>query len=294
MSAISVALAVFCVVCYTGQTFLSKLFSLNYTGPAAAATPVFAAVYGAFTGLVTLAYNGFHFDAAFATVLFGIGNGFVLFFFNLATINASRTGPYAFQSILMLFGNILLPLMFTVLCWGDRLTGLRILGILIMLLSFVLFNMKGLHLSGTKKGYYFWAGLLFLTNGLYGIILDAQQRVMLQMQRNEMIIVTFFTSAVISVCYLLMQGGPKAFAAFRMSGKSWGFTFGSSICAAAAVNSLMLTMRYVPTSVLYTISNGGVLVASSVLSALVFREKLNRWMVIGIAAAVLSLILLSL
>lgn len=59
------------------------------------------------------------------------------------------------------------------------------------------------------------------------------------------------------------------------------------------MNSLMLTMRYVPTSVLYTVSNGGVLVCSAGLSALVLKEKLNGWMVSGIALAVFALVLLS-
>lgn len=72
------------------------------------------------------------------------------------------------------------------------------------------------------------------------------------------------------------------------------FCLGSSICATAAVNSLMLTMRYVPTSVLYTISNGGVLVMSTLLSRAVFREKLNSWMIAGILGAIGALVLLSL
>ena len=293
MSAIAVLLALLCVLCYTGQNFFNKLFSITYNGPPASATPVFACVYGLITGFVTLAYSGFQFRPSAVTLALGVVNGVILFLFNLSAINASRTGPYAFQSIMMLFGNILLPLFFTVLVWGDRLNGIRIAGILVMLGSFVLFNGKGLNFAGVRKGYFLWVFLLFLTNGLYGIVLDAQQRLMLQTQRNEMIVATFAVSAIISAVYLLILQGRDSAAAFRMGGKTWAFVLGSSICAAAAVNTLMLTMTYVPVSVLYTISNGGVLIANAVLGAAVLKEKLNGFMIAGIGLAVFSLILLS-
>lgn len=293
MSPFSMLLALFCVLCYTGQSFFNKLYSVSYSGPSSAATPVFACVYGAFVGLVTFVYNGFSFHAAPATLLLGLLNGLILFLFNLASISASRSGPYAFQSIMMLFGNILLPMAFSVALWGDRLSSLKILGIAVMLASFVLFNLQGLRFGSVKKGYYFWVFLLFLSNGAYGIVLDAQQRLLVQTQRNEMIIVTFFVSAVISVVYLLLTQHAAAASCFRMPRRTWAFTLGSSICAAAAVNTLMLTMRYVPSSVLYTISNGGVLVASAALGRAVLKEKLTPSMVAGIAVAVLSLIILS-
>lgn len=209
-------LSLFCVLCYTGQNFFSKLFSVHYRGPAPAATPVFAIVYGLFTSAATFCCGGFSFSAAPAAWYLGILNGLVLFLFNLGAINASRTGPYAFQSILMLFGNILLPLGFTALYWGDRLGGLKLAGILVMLLSFLLFNRKGLRFEGVKKGYFLWVGLLFLTNGLYGIVLDAQQRLLMQTQRNEMIMITFLCSALISGAYL----------PFAMKGSSLGSAFG--------------------------------------------------------------------
>ena len=68
---------------------------------------------------------------------------------------------------------------------------------------------------------------------------------------------------------------------------------GSSIGAAVAINLLMLTLRLIPASVLYTIVNGSILVLSALLSAVVLHEKLTKNMVVGIAVAVGSLVLLS-
>lgn len=293
MSLAAVALVLLCVFCYTGQNFFNKMYSITYTGPAVAATPVFASIYGLLTGAATLAYNGFQFQADAATVGLGIANGVVLFLFNLGAINASRSGPYAFQSIMLLFGNILLPLLFSVLWWGDGLSLLQIIGIAVMLASFVLFNLGGLNFEGRKKGYFLWVTVLFFTNGAYGILIDAQQRVARQTQRNEMIIVTFVVSAVISLVYLAVvqrSGVPKA---FRMGKKPWLYALGSSVCAAVAINILMLALRLIPASILYTVENGGILIMCALLSAVVLREKLTKNMIAGIGAAVISLLLLS-
>lgn len=293
MLSASFLMCLFCVLCYTGQTFFNKLYSVHYSGPESAATPVFASVYGIVVSAATLAYNSFRLDADGATLLFGIVNGVVLFLFNLAAISAARTGPYAFQSIMMLFGNILLPMAFSVFFWGDRLTAVKLLGIAVMLASFVVFNAGGLGFGGVKKGYYFWVAVLFAANGVYGILVDSQQRIAAGTQRNEMIIITFAVSAVISLVFLAAGQGKKAVSAFRMDGKTWGFALGSSICAAVAINVLMLSLRLVPASVLYTAENGGVLILSALLSAVTLKEKLTKPMIAGIAVAVLSLFLLS-
>lgn len=292
MSISAIIMALFCVLCYTGQNFFNKLYSLHYTGPSVAATPVFSVIYGLFTGIATLVYNGFRFQPSGITLALGLAGGGTLFLFNLSLINASRSGPYAFQSIMMLFGNTLLPLLCSVLCWGDHLTALQVVGIIVMLLSFVIFNLKGLHFAGLKKGYFLWVSLLFLSNGLYGILMDGQQRVMRQTQRSEMIITTFLFSALISIAYLAITQGKQAPAAFRMGGKNWGDALGSSVCAALAINILMLALRLVPASILYTVSNGGVLILCALLGWVVFHEKLEKHMIAGLIVAVAGLVIL--
>lgn len=292
MSATAIFMVLFCVLCYTGQNFFNKLYAVRYAGPPGAATPVFAAIYGLLTGLATLAYNGFQFQAGGITLVLGTASGAMLFLFNLSLINASRSGPYAFQSVMMLFGNTLLPMLFSIFWWGDRLTRLQIAGIGVMLVSFVIFNLKGLQFDGVKKEYFAWVALLFLTNGVYGILVDSQQRVMRQTQRNEMIITTFLVSALISLVYLIILQGKQAPKAFRMGRGNWICALLSSICAALAINILMLALRLVPASILYTVDNGGVMILCALLGTVVLHEKLEKHMIAGLAVAVTSLVML--
>lgn len=285
--------AVICVACYTGQTFFNKLFSTHYRGPEIAATPVYAVLYGVLVSAVTFFLVRFQISSSKETVLLGCINGVVLFLYNLGMIHASRTGPYAFQSIVMLFGSIVVCLLFSAAYWGDRLTVLQMAGIAVMLVAFVVLNGGGIDFRGVKKGYFFWVVSLFFTNGVYGVLMDAQQR-LYPHERNEMIMVTFFSSGVVSLIYLFATQKKRWVQAFRMGKAAWGFAVGSGLCAAFAVYTLMALLAYIPGYILYTVCNGSVLVLSAVLCRIVLKENMTKMTVAGILLSAVSITLLSL
>lgn len=287
-----VLMTVVCIACYTGQTFFNKLFSMHYKGPEAAATPVYAVLYGALVSAVTLALVRFQLNPSRETVLLGCINGVVLFLYNLGMIRASRTGPYAFQSIVMLFGSIVVCLLFSAAYWGDRLTFSQMSGIAVMLIAFVVLNSGGIDFRGVKKGYFFWVISLFFTNGIYGVLMDAQQRLYVQ-ERNEMIIVTFFSSGVVSLLYLLISQKERSLQAFQMGRAAWGFAAGSELCAALAVCMLMALLTYIPSYILYTVCNGSILALSAILCRIVLKEHMTKLTVAGILLSAISIILLS-
>lgn len=285
-----------CILCYTFQGLFGKMYASAYTGEENDATPVFSCIYGLIVGVSVLAVAlGFRFEAGLATWGLGIANGLMLFLYNLGVIKASRTGPFSLQSIFRLFGGVVVPMLFSMLFWGDSLTALQIIGIVVMLASFVVINLDGNALKGVKKGYVGWVALLFAVNGLYGTLMACQQRVMAGAQSNEMIVITFLSSSLISLISLLVSRRQETFKAFHMSGKAWGNAVGGGVVAALAVVQLMaLINRMESLAVFYTVENGMVLVLTVVLSAIMFKEKLNRNVMIGIVMSVVSLVLLSL
>jgi len=290
------AMIVACIFCYTFQGLFGKLYSSAYTGEESNATPVFSCIYGVIVGVSVLVFAlGFRLDASAATWGLGIANGLMLFLYNLGVIKASRTGPFSLQSIFRLFGGVVVPMVCSTLFWGDRLTALQIAGIVIMLASFVVINLDGNALKGVQKGYAGWVALLFAVNGLYGAIMAWQQRVMAGAQGNEMIVVTFLSSALISLISLAFNRKADTLKAFRMPGKAWGNAVGAGVVAALAVVQLMILINRVESlAVFYTIENGMVLVLTVVFSAILFKEKINRNVGIGILMSVISLALLSL
>ncbi|MBQ6562565.1 MAG: EamA family transporter [Clostridia bacterium] len=288
-----ILLTFLCVALYTGQSFCNRLFSGNNKGSPDIATPVFSSVYGVLVAVVTLLLNGGRFSPSLPTVFFGMGNGVILFLYNLGMIQAARRGPYTFQSIMMLFGNVVVCLLFAALFWGDHITGLQLLGIAVMLAAFVVLNAGGLRFTGVKKGYFFWVISLFLTNGFYGVVMDAQQRTISD-ERNEMILLIFLSLAVISLGYMLILHRNGLREAYAMGKRAALSAVASSLCAAFAVYLLMLLLQSVPSYILYTVVNGGVLVFSAVLSFVILKEKPTKMTLVGVALSAASIVLLSL
>ncbi len=290
------AMIVSCIFCYTFQGLFGKMYSAAYTGDENDATPVFSTLYGVIVGVSVLAVAlGFRLNASPATWGLGVANGLTLFLYNLGVIKASRKGPFSLQSIFRLFGGVVMPMLFATVFWGEQLSVLQIAGIVVMLASFVVINLDGNNRTSVQKGYAGWIVLLFIVNGLYGTLMAGQQRLMAGAQGNEMIVVTFLSSALISLISLIVNRRQDTLKAFRMSRKAWGSAVGAGVVAALAVVQLMVLINRVESlAVFYTVENGMVLVLTVVFSAILFREKLNRNVIIGIVMSVISLALLSL
>lgn len=289
-------LLITCVMCYVCQGLFGKLYAIRFDGQANDATPIYSTLYGLIVGLGVLAVAlGFRLNASRITWTLGLINGAVLFVYNLCIINASRTGPFGFQSIFRLFGSVVIPMVFSLVFWGEKLSVLRWLGIALMLVSFVVVNADGMVLRDVKKGYIGWVTLLFFVNGAYAMLMATQQRLMGNTQRNEMIVITFLCSACISLVSLIVRRKGDILRAFRMSPKAWGSALGAGISAALAVVQLMILIGRVDSlPVFYAVENGLILGLTIIFSAILFQEKVSRKTVVGIVLSVISMAMLSL
>ena len=282
-------------VLFSLQSLFCKLFSQKNTGSSAAITStVFSIAYGAFAGIVTWALAGFAFSPSPQTLLCGLVNAVILLLYNTAMIQASRGGSYSFQMICSLFGGILVPLLHEVLFLGGMLSPLQIAAIALMLVSLVLMNLQGLSLKGSSGRFLFWCGALFISNGMYGVLMNRQQRLLNGAERNEMIILTFLGMALIYAVIQLIRDRKALIQGFHLQPQPLLFLLLCCVCATLAAHLMLYVLKLVNASVLYTIDNGGVLVLSVLYSCILFKEKLSLPQGIGIALSMVSIIALSL
>ena len=294
MSIISIILIIILLAGYTAQSFFSKLYSVSYQGKQGCDTPVFSVFYGLIVGLGTLIYNGFSYSPDTFTLIIGILNGATLFFYNISYINSAKRGPYSFQSMMVAFGNIIIPLAFTLTYWGESIKVITIIGIICMLASFVVFNAKGFKFDDAKKGYWLWVILLCIFNGMYSEFVDAQTRHESGALREEMIITTFMTLAIISFIYLLVIQKGKLKPAFSIGKKAFVNALLSSVGAGIAINLLMIVLASVSSAILFPITGGGLLIINAFLGKFALKEKFDKFRIIGIALAAVSLVLVNL
>lgn len=285
-------LVVVMVVLYSFQSLFLKLFSSSRSAGEDTST-VFSISYGAFAGIATLIVSGFHFSPSPVTWGCGLLNAFMLLFYNMAMIKASKGGSYSFQMILCLFGGITVPMLFNAVFLGERLRALQFVAIGIMLISFILMNLQGLSLKGSSRSFLPWCLVIFATNGLYSILLNTQQSAMNGAERNEMIVLTFMGMALLSALIQLIRDKSVLKTGFRMSKKSLVFLLACCLSATIACHMVLYVLTLVDATVLFTINNGGVLVLSVLYSCLLFHEKLSPMQIVGIVLATGSIVMLS-
>ena len=282
---------------FSFQSLFCKLFSQRHTaavGDAAVTSTVFSITYGAFAGMATLILGGFRFSASPATLILGAVNAVTLLIYNTSMIEASRRGSYSFQMISLLTGGIVLPLLHEVLFLGGRLNVMQGVAIGMMLVSFVLMNLKGLTLKGSSGKFLAWCAALFFTNGLYGILMNLQQLRMNGTERNEMVILTYLGMAALYAAWTGARDRKALARGFRMGREPLMWLLLCCVSATVAAHLMLYLLGLVDVSLLYTIDNGGVLVLSLLYSFALFREKPGKAQIAGIVLASASILMLSL
>ena len=288
----SVLLIIVIIVLYSLQSLFCTIYTARYTGKPENASPVFCTLEGIAIALFTWAWIGFKFEVSLLTLLFGILNAVALFGYNTSLIRASAKGPYAFMMVAMLFGGILVPLLYSTMFLGEQLQWYQYAAIVLMLVSFVLMNHKEIKLKGTSWSYYIYCAILFLSNGLYGTLLKVQS-VYDDSQKNEMIILTYGFVSVIGLVQLMIKEKKNTLSVFRFSKKAVLPLVLCLICAAVAINMLVLAIPMINVAVLYTVENGGVLLLSAIYSFIFFKEKPQFATILGIIVATASITILS-
>ncbi len=276
------------------QTLFCTLYTSRYPGKGELASPVFCVLQSIVIALFTWIAGGFPTEAAPLTILFGVLNALMLFGFNTSLIKAGSLGSYAFMNMMLLFGGILVPVVYSALfVEGETLGTWQLIAIGIMLLAFVLMNIKEIRLKGTKPIYYVYCLLLFLCNGFYGTLLKMQS-VHYAEQKDAMVVISYALMGVIALAQLGVKEGKNTLKAFRLSKKAIFPLILSLVSSALAINVLTRVMPLADAATLFTVDNGGVLVLAAVYSFVIFKEKPNVTKVLAMILAVISIVIFSL
>ncbi len=285
------------ILLYTFQSAFANLFARHYAGKKAYSSAVYSVIYGLFVSLGTLIFAGFAYHPSRTTLILGAVNGAALVLYNTLLIRAASLGPFSVTMIFNLSGGILLPMLWSVLHDGETLSVWQILAILVMLVSFVFLNWEEKK-PGEKKESVSLPFLLTITalgcvNGLYGTLMNTAEKLAEGLENKEMIITTFFVSALLGLLLLAVQAKKDTLSAFRTGWKAALWALLASASACAAVNLLMYVLSLVNVAVLYAMDNGGVLIVSVLWSAVILKEKLGGKKIVGLVLSIAAIVALS-
>ena len=284
----------------TAQSILTRFYSTSYPGREDLSSPVFTIVSGFTLALITFALGAFRFEATLPTLILGTVNAFVLVLFNTSMLRASATGPYSITVVFMIAGGIIIPAS-VAFCFGDT-EGfwVKALAIIAVLYSVYLISRKDGEVYTNKKMFYLSCIGLAVGNGVYGSILDVHQRLTTPEgltstpEREEILILTYFGAALLSLLLLIGKEKKNAFVAMKQSRRSLAFLISSSAIITVAVNLVVYTLGMVDTAILFTLDNSCVFLLSVLFSCIVFREKLTKTNAIGCICLCVALVCMSL
>ena len=281
------------ILMYTAQSLFCKLYSAKYPGEESVSSSVFSIVVGLTIALSGFVVSGFQFIPDALTWLFGVLNAAVIIGYNLCMVGASVKGPYSVQMVCMLSGGILVPT-FISLFFGDTLSWGKWIAVAVIILSLVMVNHKKDDQKVQSKAFYVYCAGLFLLNGVYGTLLDVQQRLTGADDKEEMIILTYLISALASAMFLLFKRKKDFLGDFKQTKLSLTYLLVCTLASTAAIHLLIYIIPLINITVLYTFDNAGVLLFSVLASCLFFREKLSKINLVGCGLMAIGLMAISL
>ncbi len=271
------------ILFFSAQALLCKKYADLYPGKPSLASPVMTVFCGLAVALTALALSGFRPAISPMTVWLGLANAAALVGYYNFLILGAQTGPYSVLTVFSVAGGIVLPPVSAFLFFGERPSPGKMIAIAFILLAIWMVSYRKQEDRTFSVWFFPVCVLLALSNGAFGSLLDAQQRLTGAGERNAMMAVSYFGMVAVSLIVLLARERKGTFAAMKQTRASLVVLLCCAVAMAVASNLLVLAIRYVNTTVLYALENAGAMLLTVLASCLLFKEKLSPLNIAGCA-----------
>ena len=295
------------IVLYTLQSLLTKLYTDSYPGEQEMASSVLTVVSGMSVAIITFfCFSLCRFTLNGLSILIGVLNAFALFGYNYFIVRASGSGPYSVVMMFNVAGGIVIPIIAALIMgwdgsWGTTAQIVLNSVCLIAIFTAVYLVSKKPESAEERQGisvkFLLSCFGLGVCNGIYGLFLTLQQQTVSaggEGNRDEMIIVTFLTAAILAFVTGMVRTKGKFIPHFRQNRRSLCYLIATSIVFTLAINLIVIIIPHFDTTILYTLDNSSVLIMSVLISAIFFGEKLSTKNIIGIALMCTALVSMNL
>ena len=292
------------VVCFAGQFAFTK--SYEQTVKSNLVNTLIMLVLTSFFGsLLFFVIGGFKVNFTWFSFVLALLFAVIMLPYFLLGIKALSLGSLAVYSVFMMLGGMLVPFFYGIIFLKESITLTKVLGAILLTVFIVLqcFAQKNDEQnnieksSRSKKGLFIIVCLLiFFINGLTGVIAKAHE--IGSNPVDETSFVTLYSALTLimsllalATILLLNKNNDKInlkpafklkpiFIAFLIGASSYTGNFLSLIVAAK-----------VPASVSFPIVSGGVIVLSSIVSRVIYKEKVSKTEWASVVGALISIVL---
>lgn len=247
--------------------------------------------------VVLLCFGGLTAPSAF-TILLGIAFGATVAIQGIANLAALGCGPMSFTTVIVSFSTLLSALS-GVLFFGESIAWAQIVGIVLMLASFVLAVKPDSSGKRVSLKWILLSLLAFAANGGIGIMQKVHQSSVYKSELNAFLVIAFLSSALICACCAIPFGKrnteptePKGKTSARLGWQMPAVMLISGVCVALNHQFNLYLSGVMDSAVFFPIVNGGGLVLTTVAAVLLFREKLTKRQWLGVVLGIVSVVFL--
>ena len=280
-----------------GTTVFRKVFLENSRGTSAGIM-VYNAMGGAAAAAVLLAWGGFG-ECSHFTLLTGILFGVITGAQWITNLMALRCGPLAYTTLIVSFSTLISALSGVMFFGEDSLAVAQIIGIVLMLISFVFANGKDSDGKRANAAWLILCVIAFFFTGAIGIMQKVHQASEYKGEINAFLIIAFVTLTVISFSSAVIldrrDKGNNDDTPPTRGKKSTGFLLFimliSGVCVALNNKLNLYLAGIIPSAIFFPIVNGGGLVLTTLSALVFFRERLTAKQWVGVILGTASVVL---
>jgi len=279
-----------------GGSILKKYYA-NVTHGRASGGFIFTALSSITAAAVLLCWGGIGQISTY-TLLLGVAFGAITAIQGITNFAALQCGPMSYTTVIISFSTLISALSGVMFFGEDPLGWAQIVGIALMLGSFVLAVKNDGDEKSVNLKWFLLSLVAFVSTGGIGIMQKVHQNSEHKNELGAFLIVAFVISAVISAIFtVFVKHGEQKTDNMPDKGARLNWTAVSVmlICGAfVAVNNKfnLYLSGVMDSAVFFPVVNGGGLVLATVAALLVFKEKLTGKQWVGVVLGTASVIFL--
>jgi drug/metabolite transporter (DMT)-like permease len=225
---------------------------------------------------------------SFQTLIFGsvLGLLFVSSFFVYAkAISFAGTGLATTSSRL----SVIIPILLSIIIFNEQPKVIHIVGFVFTLMTFVLFylSVKGNHKNGEGVLKYLFLIAVFVGIGINDFAVKVFKSWKPEQEEPFFVLFIFFSALIYSLIYILVNK-----IKVKRNTVYWGMALG--VPNVLSTIFLLSALALVPAISVYPLMNVGIIVLTTILAFVIWKEKLNRWGMLALVSGLLAILFLSL
>jgi uncharacterized membrane protein len=225
----------------------------------------------------------------FFLLAFLLGLVFISSLFVIAEVTAKQGVSVAQVSNRM---SVVIPISIAILFYGDSITILKVMGILLALAAVYLVSHKTESNSRESKFWWLFPLLIFACSGIIDSSINYAQRFLVNDTNFDVFLSAIFSSAFVFGIIILGTQLMTKKQTFQIKSVPFGIVLGAINYSTMYFIMKALSAGVMEPSILFPINNLSILTLSTLISVIFFKEKMSTKNWIGIALSVLAIFIL--